>query len=235
MEEIWKDVVGYEGRYEVSNLGRVRSLERIVQHSVYGQMPVSEKVLKAYDNNRGYLQVALYTDGKKKKHCVHNLVSETFLGHRRGIGFEMVIDHKDRNPLNNNLNNLRIVTPRENVSYKRGSSKYTGVSYNVRSKKYDTVIKVKGKTVHLGSHKDEKVCAQWYQDALKSLEKDPSGKSIVTYTKIPSSKYRGVCFHKASGKWSAYTDIGKKRKYLGLFICEKEAHKAIEKYLKDYN
>ena len=71
MNEIWKDVVGYEGKYQVSNLGRVKSLN----YRGTGQ----ERILKQMFNTSGYLQVGLYKDGKSKLHMTHKLVAEAFI------------------------------------------------------------------------------------------------------------------------------------------------------------
>ena len=71
--EVWKPIKGYEGLYEVSNIGRVRSLRN--NHGNY-----REKILKQQDNGDGYLQVTLYKDGKAKHFTVHRLVAMAFCG-----------------------------------------------------------------------------------------------------------------------------------------------------------
>lgn len=71
--EVWKPIKGYEGLYEVSNMGRVRSLRN--NHGNY-----REKILKQQDNGDGYLQVTLYKDGKAKHFTVHRLVAMAFCG-----------------------------------------------------------------------------------------------------------------------------------------------------------
>ena len=158
-EEIWKDVVGYEGDYQVSNLGNVRSLK-------FGK----ERVLKPGKNTHGYLYVILYKDGKIKKFHVHQLVSITFLSHVPN-GMSSVIDHIDSNPLNNRLENLRVVSHRENTTFgtlKRDtSSKYTGVYWNKNAKKWKAQIKINGKQKHLGYFNSELEAAEAYKNALK--------------------------------------------------------------------
>lgn len=90
MEEIWKDVVGYEGLYEVSNLGRVRSLNYLRT----GQT----RILKSHMDRKGYLGVALCKNGKATYKLVHRLVAMAFIPNP--MNFPM-INHKDENPLNN--------------------------------------------------------------------------------------------------------------------------------------
>ena len=100
--EIWKDVKGYEGLYQVSNQGRVKSFKRYP----------NGKVLKATPNSRGYKQVRMYFNGESYYEKVHVLVAQEFIGERPE---DLVIDHIDDNKLNNNVNNLRYVTQKENA------------------------------------------------------------------------------------------------------------------------
>lgn len=93
-QEIWKPVVGYEGFYEVSDFGRVKSLPR---KGAKGGM------LKPYPNEQGYLKIDLYKNGKKRIHKVHQLIMRAFVGECPD-GYE--VDHYDWNPKNNSLGNL---------------------------------------------------------------------------------------------------------------------------------
>lgn len=110
INEIWKDIPGYEGLYQVSDYGRVRSLW-------YGKI----KVLKP-GNHRGYYVVKLCKNGKKKHHSIHRLVVETFIG---PIPKRMVVNHKNENKLDNRLDNLEIVTPKENANWGTGIERRT--------------------------------------------------------------------------------------------------------------
>lgn len=103
MKEIWKDIIGYEGYYQASDLGNIKSLNRIVNHPLYGDMPVYSKQLKTGKNNRGYLTVSLWKDGKGKTFTVHRLVLSTFI---LNINNEKEINHIDGNKENNKLSNL---------------------------------------------------------------------------------------------------------------------------------
>ena len=165
--EIWKEVRGYED-YEVSNLGRVKSLARIIT-TVRGSRSYKEKISKQTLGNRSYLVVSLSKNGKCKTRCIHQLVAESFLGHIPN-GYKAIVDHVDNNPLNNNLNNLQIISQRENSSKDRkGSSKYTGVCWHKNNKKWKAGIKINGKTKNLGYFTGELKAAEAYQTALKEL------------------------------------------------------------------
>lgn len=98
--EIWRDVVGFEGLYKVSNYGNVLSVK-------------SNRLLKPFDN-KGYLRVQLWKDGKCFKRLVHRLVAEAFL-EKPGDGYQ--VNHKDLNKKNNHVDNLEWVIPEENVRH----------------------------------------------------------------------------------------------------------------------
>lgn len=106
MNEIWKPVVGYEGLYEVSSLGRVKSLSREVKNGTATRI-TKEKILSIFCRN-GYSSVSMCKKGVKNRPNVHKLMQYAF---ELGEGY---IDHIDRNKSNNNLSNLRVVTNREN-------------------------------------------------------------------------------------------------------------------------
>lgn len=101
MQEIWKDVSGFEGMYQVSNLGRVKSLRN--------KKPL---IMRTHVNNSGYEMVRFSVKGKTYNFTVHRLVAREFCdGHTEG----MVVNHKDANRLNNIADNLEWVTQKENV------------------------------------------------------------------------------------------------------------------------
>jgi len=102
MEEIWKDVKGYEGLYKVSNFGRVKSLK-------YGR----ERILKTGKGSY-YLTVSLYFDNKLKTAKVHRLVAMAFIENPDNKPF---VNHLDEDKYNNNVNNLEWVTHKENMNY----------------------------------------------------------------------------------------------------------------------
>lgn len=107
MIEIWQDVVGYEGIYRVSNLGRVKSLAGT------GNSIRKEKILKGVPAHRGYIVVDLSKDGKRKRRHIHDLVMEAFVG-PRPAGMHVCHTH-DPTTSNNRLGNLRYDTPSGNA------------------------------------------------------------------------------------------------------------------------
>ena len=112
--EIWKDIKGFEGLYQVSNLGRVKSLKRFRKGKNGSLAPLKEKILKPLITHNGYYQVELYKNSIKKKYYVHRLVWIAFNGQ---IPEEYEINHLDERPVNNALSNLSLVTHKENINF----------------------------------------------------------------------------------------------------------------------
>lgn len=115
--EIWKPVVGFEGHYEISDLGNCRSVERPVQtRNRWGPMTVVRRSRQLMPLPVGkYLGAQLSKEGKIKFRTLHTLVAEAFLG-ERPKGFDCC--HMDGNPHNNTLVNLKWATKRENQSHR---------------------------------------------------------------------------------------------------------------------
>lgn len=112
-EEIWKPIKGYEGQYEVSSFGRVKSLSRKVPGRNGGLKPIRERILKSCII-RGYENVILCQNGKNHKHgLVHRLVAQAFIPNEDN---KPNIDHIDCNTLNNKVENLRWCTQKENCN-----------------------------------------------------------------------------------------------------------------------
>ena len=119
IEERWKDIKDYEGLYQVSDLGRVKSLPR------NGTIKKSRILSKCYDKN-GYQIVSLSKNGIHKTFKVHRLVAETFIPNIDNLS---QINHKDENKQNNNVNNLEWCDVTYNINYgtrtKRSAEKHS--------------------------------------------------------------------------------------------------------------
>jgi len=126
MKEIWKDIVGYEGLYEISNLGRVKSYDRIIKHSIIGEYIKKGKDKVCMIGNHGYGSIKLtdYTGNSKKK-LLHRLVAKTFIPNPEN---KRTVNHKDGNKLNNSVDNLEWATDSEQQlhAFNTGLSSHTG-------------------------------------------------------------------------------------------------------------
>jgi NUMOD4 motif/HNH endonuclease len=120
-QEIWRDINGYEGLYQVSNLGNVRSLDRTIKHYT-GSVSVLNGRLKSKSNSRGYLIVGLCKNGRLKSLKVHRLVAEAFIPNPEN---KPEVNHLSGNKSDNNIDNLTWATPSENIyhAHKTGLNK----------------------------------------------------------------------------------------------------------------
>ncbi len=152
IKEIWRDIKGYEKYYQVSNFGRIKALYREWTTSYGGKRSSTERILNGNNGGR-YLQVALSKNSGRKSHPIHCLVWDHF-GDKPRQGRELQIDHIDGNKWNNNIKNLRLVTPRENiisaVTKNKKKKLPIGVSYNKKHKKYAAQIEINNKKLWLG-------------------------------------------------------------------------------------
>ena len=137
--EIWKDIVGYEGIYQVSNFGRVKSLERYHKTKIKGKDCLrhqKERIMKQWKRN-SYFLVDLWNEGKRDIRSVHHLVFEMFNNQLIGENF---IHHKDENKFNNCVDNLELLSCKEhNILHHAGKPSWnkglhTGNQYTRKQK-----------------------------------------------------------------------------------------------------
>lgn len=114
--EIWRDIPGYEGYYQVSNLGEVRSLPRYKKEKSGRKYLMNGKILKQSFTSTGYKKVELQINNERKTYKTHRLVAKAFLVNTYN---KPHVNHKDGNPLNNVVDNLEWCTQKENVQHAR--------------------------------------------------------------------------------------------------------------------
>lgn len=144
MEE-WKNIKGYEGLYQVSNLGRVRSLKYRKTNNT--------NILKLSIDNRGYQRICLFKNDKRKSYLVHRLVAQTFIPNSNNY---TEVNHIDENPSNNCVDNLEWCDAKYNINYGTRIER-------VRQK----IIYKNGKEHHLSKPinqytKEGKLVKKWY-------------------------------------------------------------------------
>lgn len=165
-KEIWKDIKGWEGYYQVSSKGRIKSLARLVYRSsdIHG-IPQPERILKLHLQNSGYLFICLQKDGYKKWYTIHRLVAIHFIPNPDN---KPQVNHIKSVKTDNNVENLEWVNNRENSTHhalKNRSSRYVGVRLT-KEKSWRATIKIKGKAIALGCYKTEEEAGIAYQKAL---------------------------------------------------------------------
>ena len=150
MKEIFKPIPNYKN-YQISNYGNILSLN-------------TNSLMKPYIN-KGRKQIHLYKNDKRKKYYIHQLVAMAFLNHKP-CGLNLVVDHVDNNPLNNRLDNLQLISQRENSSKDKTD---VGISWNKRRNKWRASIRINGKQKNLGRYVNKQDALNAYQNELNKL------------------------------------------------------------------
>lgn len=154
--EIWKSVAGYDGLYEVSSCGNIRS-----QHTRY-----AGKMLSPNKNKQGYLWVKLVDkNGLRKCHRIHRLVCRTFIGDDKRD-----VNHIDGNVSNNKLSNLEYVSRRENKNHSYKDKKKLTGAFKHKVGPWFSRIYRNGKPIYLGTFPTEHAAHAAYVSALNSLK-----------------------------------------------------------------
>lgn len=172
MKEVYKDITGFEGLYQVSNYGRVKSLNRRVNSKSNSKRGVKKRILKTRIGNNGYEMIILSKKQKGYGFCVHTLVWDAF-GDKSRNGRKLQIDHIDGNKSNNHIDNLQVLTPRENTNkFHLGRRNLpVGVFYRAdcSHNKYMAHISHKGQKTCLGFFATASLASQAYQKAVEEL------------------------------------------------------------------
>lgn len=144
-KEIWKDVKGYEGYYKISNLGNVKSLDRFVKGMNNSKRLLKGKIKPLQNHPHGYYQIRLSKNGNSKTFKTYQLVAYNFLNYEPKKGY--VIDHIDNDPKNNFLDNLQIITHKQNT---RKDKENLGLSFHKASNKWRRYKYIDNKQISLG-------------------------------------------------------------------------------------
>ena len=125
--EVWKDIDGYEGIYQVSSIGRVRSLDRV--YIMKNGRPYSRKgiLTQLFEDKDGYKEVKFCLQNKRKTYKVHRLVAQAFIENPHNLPF---INHKDEDKQNNRVENLEWCTPKYNANYGMSKAKLSASHKN---------------------------------------------------------------------------------------------------------
>jgi len=234
--EVWKHIPGYEGIYQCSNLGRIRGVDRLDCRN----RECKGVIMKQTVGNVGYKTVYLWNNGKKKTIRTHQVVAMSFLNHTQ-CRYSLVVNHKNGNRLDNNVENLEVVTARYNSQHSSQmrvdskSSIYTGVVYREKHNIYQVTVTINSKHVYIGVYSTDVEANNMYLSAIEAHEK---GEFEAFYQSVidkrlskQSSIYEGVCFHKVSKRWKSRVNVDGKRLHIGSFKTEQEAYMARKNYI----
>lgn len=170
ISEVWKDIPGYEGLYQVSDSGRVKSINRYVPSKSGSLRLVRDRIMCLCQVN-GYPSIQLNKFGKAKMWAVHRLMAMAFLNHTPRK-YKLIVDHIDNDRSNNNIGNLQIISQRLNSSKDRiPKSGHTGVVKETRWKnnKWLARIVVNGKREYLGTFKTAEQAKEAYEKRLHEI------------------------------------------------------------------
>lgn len=163
-KEIWKDIKNYEGLYQISSLGRVRSL--LFRNGTTRKKQT--KLLSQTNNGNGYLIVSLSKNKKRKNKYIHRLVAEAFIPNDKNY---KIINHIDKNKQNNNVNNLEWCTQKYNVLYSiENLKKPKKTTHTNTGEKYITYRKSSGRYRIIINRKEYKT-TKTLEEAIKVRDK----------------------------------------------------------------
>lgn len=167
MQEIFKDVVGYEGIYQISNLGNIKSIFRFVnvrRTNIIFKMPIKEKIIKTRKDKDGYVICTIYKNNIRKDYKVHRLVAEAFIPNLEN---KPQVNHINGIKDDNRLENLEWSSPSENInhSYKYGLNKFVGEK---SSKSKLTLLQVKN---ILNDNRSIKELANYYCVSKRTISR----------------------------------------------------------------
>lgn len=164
MQEIWKDIEGFEGIYQVSNKGNVKRLANSCNTAH------EDRLMKLTDNGTGYLKVILTSNNKRYQYLVHRLVAKAFIDNPNEYP---MVNHKDENKKNNNAENLEWCTKSYNAIYYLNYDPQRKIEYGKRFKSKSPMIK------HIPKSHFEKI-----------VQKDKKGNIIEVHENITQASIK---------------------------------------------
>lgn len=164
MIEKFKPVKGYAGIYEISNLGRVKSLSRVVERKDGNTRVTEDRIILPFLTKCGYHQIVLCKDGVRKKYYIHRLVANAFIENPNKLP---IINHKDENKLNNRVDNLEWCSAYYNLRYGKMQAKL--VKIDVIDSKGDVVEVVEG----------IRECERKYSISKYLIKQSSDGKDLI--------------------------------------------------------
>lgn len=221
--EIWKDVPGFIGLYKVSNLGMVKSMDRIVFDSKRKHnRRLKGAIIKSRKTRGGYLAMNLYRNGWSFQLKLHRMVMLAFKGPN-----ELHVDHLNGIVTDNRLCNLEYVTSRENNIRHRNKTETelpVGV-HRTRNRTYVAIICIKAKNYNLGSFNTSSEAAKAYNKAANDLD------NIEKYVKRKPNRglLTGIEFLEGNKKYRARIRVNGENKELGYFSNLDDAKSAYDK------
>lgn len=223
--EVWKEIPSLQGYYEASNMGRIKSKERLITTPKGKSYIKPQQLLSPNNNGNGYFTVMLTVDGKSFRKYIHRLVVEAFTGNDVCES----VDHINGDKSNNNIENLKCCTARENnIEYqkrnKTKSCRSVGVSFYSGIGKYGASIKIEKNNYTLGTYSTEKEASEAYQKALydwETLKQKP--REVKKLGKREKGEYTGIFYQNKSYRYAFYFNY---RTYsVNTFIKKEEALK----------
>ena len=176
MIEVFKDIPNYNG-YQVSNFGNVKSLK-------WGK----ERILKSATSKSNYLQVVLCKESKTKTFKIHVLVAMAFFKHLQN-GNKNVIDHINGIKNDNRVENLRVVTHRENCqNYLISKNKIVGISWLKKNQKWHARILINKKSIHLGLFTQKEDALRMYKIAALKVKEFKNNRQFRELIKLKLKK-----------------------------------------------
>lgn len=177
-QEIWKDIIGYEGLYQISNLGRVKSLDRYILNKgnkgdnktskLKGRI-LKDRISRTRHGTSGYRIVSLHKNGVSSQFRISRIVYETFIDE---IDENLVIDHINNIKTDDRLENLQMLSQRQNISKDRGNKKHCkliGAYKCSKTDKFYSQININGKIIYLGRYDDEISASEAYKKYLEII------------------------------------------------------------------